>query len=431
MWRTGSRGGNMEPGAGIGRGGKVIGFAMLVGCVLLAGLRAAAAAEPGSMPSPQGLSPPVTSRAAESMAVTPAPPPALNSLRRLRVKDSGRAAGALVGITDDVLVVGDTPGRPRIPDLVLTEEGHILNPTSGMKVGPGKPIGVGDPPELVLTEGDKLLRWELLPSGELRVKGGDPTLEGRVVGVWQAAYSNPTPPEKGVSLVLLPRPYHPLRFEFVEAPYEVPAPPPRSEERPKVVVGTYIHVRGEMGRETDQLLDAAAVLTHRVWLLQQNPERRFDYSLLVVLSNTSAALRQPLQRLGWRVVIKRLSVDYSDVRNSRIAKELHTDGTIGLWEIIKLEFWRPSVTGSGLHAVLVCDLDIHFRTLNIEEVFSPPWFRADASLGFTQGAWPIERLNGGFLLVRPDERTEQDYHNILEILREGDFRGGSGWKGAG
>ena len=53
-------------------------------------------------------------------------------------------------------------------------------------------------------------------------------------------------------------------------------------------------------------------------------------------------------------------------------------------------------------------------------------------LGWARGGWLPELINGGFLIFNPHAEGAASAHfAIAELLREGDFRVGTGWKGSG
>ena len=174
------------------------------------------------------------------------------------------------------------------------------------------------------------------------------------------------------------------------------------------------------------MLDNLAVMTSQVHRFA--PEMHHDVQLLVFLDNTTRDMEPVFQRLGWHVRHLQVAVSYEDVTNKQISHELRTDGAIGIWEMLKLEAWRPSVVDLDVELIALIDTDIHIRK-PFDAIFEPPFMAETSTLGFTQGAWVAEKVNGGFLVIRPDERSEADYHKIMELLKEGDFRSGSGWKG--
>eukprot|EP01064_Diplonema_japonicum_P026759 TRINITY_DN382_c5_g1_i1.p1 TRINITY_DN382_c5_g1~~TRINITY_DN382_c5_g1_i1.p1 ORF type:complete len:430 (+),score=82.83 TRINITY_DN382_c5_g1_i1:105-1292(+) len=205
---------------------------------------------------------------------------------------------------------------------------------------------------------------------------------------------------------------------------------PKKKKKEKVALATYVHKgsydRGFSG-SFEGMLDNIAVMTSQVNRFKD--EMEYEVELLVLLTNTSYTLAPLFEKLGWHVRVVDLPIQPNEIRNKQIAKEVVTDGAIGIWEMIKLEVWRPSLTKDiGVSMILLIDTDIHLRQ-PFDKVFQPPWMGLNATLGYTAGAWVIEKVNGGYLVIRPSEESEKDYHAIYEILREGDFRSGTGWRG--
>jgi hypothetical protein len=128
-----------------------------------------------------------------------------------------------------------------------------------------------------------------------------------------------------------------------------------------------------------------------------------------------------IRRMGYVIKVIPSPLEPSDIRNKQIAKEVVTDGAMGITEMVKLDVWR----WTEYHRVLLVDCDILFHK-NFDELFEH-----GASLGWTHGGWVAERINGGFLVVNPHQDGATHYDAILALLREGDFRPGTGWKGSG
>eukprot|EP01062_Namystynia_karyoxenos_P057712 TRINITY_DN4886_c0_g3_i1.p1 TRINITY_DN4886_c0_g3~~TRINITY_DN4886_c0_g3_i1.p1 ORF type:complete len:502 (+),score=151.58 TRINITY_DN4886_c0_g3_i1:303-1808(+) len=272
-------------------------------------------------------------------------------------------------------------------------------------------------------------RWELDEAGVLSCGGG-------LAAPWPAAYgARLGDPPNGTALVLVRDPGAALRLAAVPAG-ETPrgAPPQQPDRRQRVVVATYVHSgaydRGFAGHQLG-MLDNLAIMTHSFAEFNRRPQRSADYELLALLTNSSAGLEPFFARLGWLVRRAHLRVQPGEVRNPQIAREVVSDGAIGIFELVKLELWRPQVLDRPeADAVLLIDTDIFFQRPP-DAIFSPAAFPPDATLAFTQGEWPIEKVNGGFLAVRVGERSERDLDEMHDTLREGDFRSGSGWKGTG
>jgi hypothetical protein len=129
-----------------------------------------------------------------------------------------------------------------------------------------------------------------------------------------------------------------------------------------------------------------------------------------------------VRALGFEVWKTRSPVDLTEVRNEYFAKEIKSNGVLGIRELIKLE-------GLRMHAfqiVLFLDCDILFHK-RFDELLE-----MKENYAWTISAYPEERTNGGFLVYNPNHPASMHHlDNIIELLREGDFRPGSGWKGTG
>mmetsp|Transcript_12506 Transcript_12506/g.18671 ORF Transcript_12506/g.18671 Transcript_12506/m.18671 type:complete len:535 (+) Transcript_12506:14-1618(+) len=160
-------------------------------------------------------------------------------------------------------------------------------------------------------------------------------------------------------------------------------------------------------------IDSAATLVQSV----KQAKSRYNIELVAIVSKDVVKCRYSLERLGFKILEKDLPVKPDEIRNPQIAKEILTDGCCGIWELLKLHAW----TLTEYDRVLQLDTDIMFHQ-NFDELFE-----YDTTLVWTHGALGgTERLNGGFLVVRPNL---EHYDEMVEIIKSGDFRGGSGWRG--
>ena len=129
-----------------------------------------------------------------------------------------------------------------------------------------------------------------------------------------------------------------------------------------------------------------------------------------------------LRRIGFEVWLSPSPLNASEVRNKQIATEIVTDGAMGINELVKLEGLRMS----QFHSVVMVDCDVLFHKTFDELFFITP------SLAWTHGGWESEKINGGFLVFNPRHAHAMDHmKNIVDTVREGDFRPGSGWRGKG
>lgn len=112
----------------------------------------------------------------------------------------------------------------------------------------------------------------------------------------------------------------------------------------------------------------------------------------------------------------------SEIRNEQIRSETFSDGSIGYSEFAKLNAFVTDY----FDKILVIDTDIMFFKMFTELIF------IDQAFAWTQGGWAGEYINSGFVVVNPKSPYARKHlENMVELIREGDFRPGSGWRGKG
>jgi hypothetical protein len=166
-------------------------------------------------------------------------------------------------------------------------------------------------------------------------------------------------------------------------------------------------------------VDGIGVLRHSIERV--NPNHPIDY-IVIVTPSVPKKWFPILKNFGWIVREEKNPIEAHEIQNKRIADEVTRDGAMGISEMVKLVV----LTWHQYDTILFIDADVSFHK-NFNELFDVP-----ASLGWTMGGWESEKINGGFLVFRPNYGNgTQHFVNMIEILREGDFRPGSGWRGSG
>uniref|UniRef100_A0A7S0CN35 Hexosyltransferase n=1 Tax=Amorphochlora amoebiformis TaxID=1561963 RepID=A0A7S0CN35_9EUKA len=161
------------------------------------------------------------------------------------------------------------------------------------------------------------------------------------------------------------------------------------------------------------VIDSAAVLVQSVI----NAKSKYNIDLIALVSKEVQTCRPALKTIGFKVLEKELPLQPEEIRNPQIAREIINDGCCGMWELLKLHVW----TLTEYDRVIQLDTDILFHR-NFDELFE-----YDSTLVWTHGGLGgSERMNGGFLVVRPNP---SHYDAMVEIIKSGDFRGGQGWRG--
>lgn len=164
-------------------------------------------------------------------------------------------------------------------------------------------------------------------------------------------------------------------------------------------------------------LDSAASLAQSV----ADAKSKYKIELLAIIAKEVTECRSALERMGYRLMIRDLPVQLEEIQNKKIREEIKTDGCCGISELLKLHAW----TMTEYDRVLQLDADVHFHK-NFDELFE-----YDTTLVWTRGSSAEsgqEKMNGGYLVIRPNE---EHYNAMVEVIKEGDFRDGSGWKGTG
>ncbi|GAB5370379.1 hypothetical protein AAMO2058_001487700 [Amorphochlora amoebiformis] len=184
-----------------------------------------------------------------------------------------------------------------------------------------------------------------------------------------------------------------------------------AENRPKKVALSILITKEPS--KGNGFIDSAAMLVQSV----KNAKSKYNIELVAIVSKDVKVCRYALERIGFRVLEKELPLTPEEIRNPTIAQEIVKDGCCGIWELLKLHAWKLT----EYDRVLQLDTDILFHR-NFDELFE-----YDTTLVWTHGALGgSERLNGGFLVVRPNPTH---FDEMVEIIKSGDFQPGKGWRG--
>jgi len=170
--------------------------------------------------------------------------------------------------------------------------------------------------------------------------------------------------------------------------------------------------------------DGLAVLAHS---LQRVAEQSAHRSALLALLPDSLPRqeeeRQVLAQLGLEAHFVPVPVPLEQVKTDFARKEL----SLVLGEMEQLKYYGAALT--EYDRVVILDGDTMFLT-PIDELFlSTPGIRLqgiyDHELDINSSTFPP--LNSGFLVYTPDTR---DFDTLNSVVREGDFRSGTGWEGS-
>lgn len=199
---------------------------------------------------------------------------------------------------------------------------------------------------------------------------------------------------------------------------------------PRVAISALLTANSKRGENLERAIDGLAVLRRSIQ--EVTPVSIFkQLSFVPILAGSvrsSDKWEHVLAQIGWGGNIKRYEkapLDPTQIRNPQIAKEIITDGAIGIDELLKLNVFD---WGDEFDIVVLVDCDVMFHK-PFPELISRITGKA---LRWTKGGWAIERINGGFLVIEPKGDTGKRHRReMLDIILEGDFRPGTGWRGSG
>jgi len=317
-----------------------------------------------------------------------------------------KGGGMDVSENNQVILFEGCFGEKRI-NFVWTDAGELMHALSKKCLVPAREVRNGVP--LVLSSNCAKSKFELSDDGDVRHVPSNMCLHV------EGGMRSPSP---GTSIVLFDRcglernqfllvTQEPINVGKKLGVPKIVAP----SERPKRVAVSIL-ITKDPGPKSG-FVDSAATLVQSV----MRAKSRYHIELVAIVSKEVQKCRYALERMGYRILEKELPVTPEEIRNPQIAREIVTDGCCGIWELLKLHAWKLT----EYDRVLQVDSDIMFHR-NFDELFE-----YDTTLVWTHGALGgSERLNGGFLVVRPNPAH---FDEMVEVIKSGDFRNGRGWRG--
>lgn len=147
----------------------------------------------------------------------------------------------------------------------------------------------------------------------------------------------------------------------------------------------------------------------------------FRAEMLAIVGSDVSLSCEPLAAAGFKILSREVPVKTSEIRSKYLRDNIDKSGCCGAVELLKLEGY----TLMQYHRVMMMDMD----TLLLRNVDS--LLREDKMILFTydyamHGHGPVPPFQGGFFVLKP---SMADYQAMVELVREGDFRDGTGWEG--
>lgn len=166
-------------------------------------------------------------------------------------------------------------------------------------------------------------------------------------------------------------------------------------------------------------IDGAAVLAESVLMMKS----MHDVEMVAIVHSEVQETRPALLRLGYKIREFELPINSSEIKGKSVRERIDKTGCCGAQELLKLRAYQLSeydrVVAMDMDTLIVQSFDKYFE-------YEEALFTYDyAMIRGTRPTAPL--MQGGMLIIKPSETV---YREIVAILLEGDFRSGTGWKGA-
>jgi hypothetical protein len=223
---------------------------------------------------------------------------------------------------------------------------------------------------------------------------------------------------------------------------------------PKPPIGFAVSITG---CGPDPITEGAAVLQHSIHRASVHGHLggTYDYRLYAIFHPDAADCATPLAALGYTLLERDTPVAVAEIQGAFLREKITTNGCCGEKELIKLHAYtltdHPVVVHLDLDVLVLQPLDVLFDFLlyrrrprdkagkeqereQYQSVFMwperpiPDRVNALYTLDYNMVQPHVvhKPVQGGFLILRPDLKV---YEEFVQIIRQGDYRSGSGWGG--
>jgi hypothetical protein len=199
-----------------------------------------------------------------------------------------------------------------------------------------------------------------------------------------------------------------------------------------------------------QILESAAVLTYSI---QQNSIRssnnstkksQYDYKFYLIYHPQAKVCANEFEQFGFILLERSFPVVIEQMKSQLLRNKIQSNGCCGERELIKLEVYtlinHPLVVLFDLDVLLLKPFDILFDYMlyNIplpnDHMLYP--IKEQHKIGsqidilytvdYGMANYPDKPVQGGFVIIRPNQTVYNDY---VQIVQDGDFRDDGGWGG--
>jgi len=165
-------------------------------------------------------------------------------------------------------------------------------------------------------------------------------------------------------------------------------------------------------------LDGAAVLKESVELLRSIHRKEF----VAIVHSGVQETRPALERVGFKIMEFEPPLSSSEIEGKHLRETIDNSGCCGTLELLKLRAFQLL----EYDRIILTDSDFIFLKSLDHTVEAPEeiQFTYDHAMDGKGSAAPPAQ--GGFFIIKPNLAT---YERLVDVVREGDFRPGTGWGG--
>mmetsp|Transcript_17503 Transcript_17503/g.47734 ORF Transcript_17503/g.47734 Transcript_17503/m.47734 type:complete len:360 (+) Transcript_17503:109-1188(+) len=195
-----------------------------------------------------------------------------------------------------------------------------------------------------------------------------------------------------------------------------------------------------------QVAEGAAVLAHSIHRASSRSSSlggKYDYQLIALYHPEAEPCMGVLRELGYRTIQREVFVKVDEIEGDYLREKIRSSGCCGERENIKFEAFTlteyPLVLLLDLDCLILKPLDVLFDFM-LRGIVPPPEHVQWPNLGLpnqTEFMYTLDYhmvsphrevtpVQGGFLLIRPNLQTWQDFK---DIAKKGDYRDTGGWGG--
>jgi len=166
-------------------------------------------------------------------------------------------------------------------------------------------------------------------------------------------------------------------------------------------------------------MDGAIVLKHSIDM----QDSLWDVSFVAIVHPNVTTTRSALEKIGWTIREFTVPIKSSEIHGKELRETIDKTGCCGAAELLKLRAYQLT----EFDRVVLLDMDT-LLLKNLDELLESDkeaQFTYDHAMDSPGSSAPP--MQGGFMIIRPSQAA---YKRLVDVVREGDFRPGTGWGGS-